>query len=167
MEEPTLSPLSTPERESNMLPIILGVGFVLVVVGVIVFFLRSHPKTVPTINPYATNLKLSDIKMSTAQNFVGSTVTYIDGTGTNSGDKTVTRLIVHIVFRDSMGQVAQAEDLPLKVLQNTGPYLDTADLSSSPLGPGQSKPFRLVFEHVSAEWNQAYPEIQVTDLTAK
>ncbi len=167
MDEPTLSPLSTPERESNVMPIVLGVGFVLVVVGIVVFFLRAHPKAAPTINPYAANLKISDIKMSTAQNFVGSTVTYIDGTVANSGNKTVTSVIIHIVFRDSMAQVAQAEDLPLKVLQNTGPYLDTADLSSSPLGPGQSKQFRLVFEHVSAEWNQAYPEIQITDLTAK
>lgn len=165
MDEPTLSPLSTPERESNLLPIVLGVGFVLIVVGVIVFFLRSHPKAAAVINPYATNVKISDIKMSTSQNFVGATVTYIDGLVTNSGNKTLTRAVVHIVFRDSMGQVTQADDLPLRALQTTGPYPDVVDLPA--LAPGQSQEFRLTFEHVSAEWNQAYPEIQVTDLTAK
>jgi hypothetical protein len=166
MDEPTtLSPLSTPERESNAMPIVLGVGFVLIIVGIIVFFLRAHPKTAPTINPYAAKVKISDIKMSTSQNFVGSTVTYIDGLATNSGDKTLIRAVVHIVFRDSIGQVAQADDLPLRALQTSGPYPDVVDLS--PLAPGQSQEFRLTFEHVSAEWNQAYPELQVIDVTVK
>jgi hypothetical protein len=165
MDEPTLSPLSTPERESNAMPIVLGVGFVLIVVSVIVFFLRAHPKVAPTINPYAANVKISNIKMSTSQNFVGATVTYVDGLATNSGDKTLIRAVVHIVFRDSMGQVAQADDLPLRALQTSGPYPDVVDLS--PLAPGQSQEFRLTFEHVSAEWNQAYPELQVIDVTVK
>ena len=36
-----------------------------------------------------------------------------------------------------------------------------------PLAPGQSKPFRLTFEHISADWNHAYPELQVTDVTLR
>lgn len=164
-DEPTFSPLTTPERESSLVPILLGVGFVLVAVGIIVFFLRAHPKAAPVINPYAASVKISNIKMSTSQNFVGATVTYIDGLITNSGNKTLTHAVVHIVFRDSMGQVAQADDLPLRALQTSGPYPDVVDLS--PLAPGQSQEFRLTFEHVSAEWNQAYPELQVTDVTAK
>jgi Protein of unknown function (DUF2393) len=113
------------------------------------------------------NVKLSDIKMSVAENFVGASFTYIDGTVTNTGTQTVTRATVHIVFRDSIGQVAQAEDDPLKILQTSGPYPDTVDLSMSPLAPGQSKQFRLTFEHISAEWNHAYPEVQITDVSVK
>jgi hypothetical protein len=105
--------------------------------------------------------------MSQAQNFVGATVTYVEGTVTNAGDKTVTKITVHVVFQDSMGQIAQLEDEPLRVLQATGPYLDAVDLAASPLAPGQSKPFRLTFEHVSADWNQAYPQLTVTDVTVK
>jgi|SRR5277367_112457 len=161
------SPVSTPERDSNLTPVLLGVGFVLIVVAIAVLFLRAHPKTVASPPAYVSSIKISDIKMSAAQNFVGATVTYIDGTITNSGTKTVTRAVAHIVFRDSMGQVAQADDLPLRVLQTTGPYDDAVDLNVSPLAPGQSKPFRLTFEHVSNEWNQAYPELQVVDVTAK
>jgi hypothetical protein len=165
MEEPTLSPLTTQERETSFVPILLGVGFVLIVVGSIVLFLRSHPKTAVAINPYSASVKISDIKMSTSQNFVGATVTYIDGMVTNSGDKTVTRAVVHIVFRDSIGQVAQADDLPLRALQTSGPYPDVVDLPA--LAPGQSQQFRLTFEHISSEWNQGYPELQVTDVTVK
>ena len=73
----------------------------------------------------------------------------------------MTHAIVHVAFKNSLGQVAQAEDVPLHVL-TSGPYPDTVDLSASPLAPGQSKPFRLTFEHVSTDWNQAYPDLQVT-----
>jgi hypothetical protein len=105
--------------------------------------------------------------MSTAQNFVGAKVTYIDGTLTNPGNKVVTRAVVHVTFRDAYGQVAQIEDVPAKILQTSGPYPDTIDLAALPLNPGQSVPFRLIFEHVSAQWNQAHPEMQVADVTTK
>jgi hypothetical protein len=66
-----------------------------------------------------------------------------------------------------MGQVAQVEDVPLFLLDTSGPYPDTRDLSKAPLTAGQSKQFRLTFEHVSAEWNRAYPDIKVTDVSLK
>jgi len=160
------SPPAT-DRESNWLPIILGVGLVVVIVGVIALLLRTQPKTVAAPHPYAVNLKLSDLKMSAAENFVGASVTYVDGSVTNTGNKTVTHAVIHVAFKDSLGQVAQAEDIPLRILQTSGPYPDAVDLSVSPLAPGQSKPFRLTFEHVSSDWNQAYPELQVMDVVVK
>ena len=161
------SPLSEPQRETNWVPNVLGVALVVVVVGIIAWFSRSQPKTAAAPPPYAASLKLSDLKMSEAQNFVGATVTYLDGTITNTGAQTVTHVTVHVVFQDSMGQVAQLEDVPLHVLQTSGPYPDAVDLSVSPLAAGQSKPFRLTFEHVSTNWNQAYPELQVTEIVTK
>ncbi len=62
-----------------------------IVVGVIALLdSRQAPRTPVAPHPYASNLKLSDLKMSAAENFVGASVTYIDGTVTNAGDKTVT-----------------------------------------------------------------------------
>jgi hypothetical protein len=52
-------------------------------------------------------------------------------------------------------------------LKTTGPYPEAVDFSASPLAPGQSKPFRLTFEGISAQWNRQYPEIQVTDVAVK
>ena len=66
-----------------------------------------------------------------------------------------------------MGQVVGDEVMPLHVLQTTGPYLDSVDLNASPLAPGQSKPFRLTFEHISSDWNQELPELQVSDVVVK
>ena len=158
---------ATEQSESNWRPILLGVGLVVIVVGAIAFFLREAPKNGNTPHPYAANIRLSDLKMSAAENFVGASVTYLDGTVTNSGNKTLTHAIVHVTFKDSLGQIVQTEDIPLHVLQTGGPYPEAVDLSNSPLAPGQSKPFRLTFEHVSNDWNHEYPELRVTDVSVK
>ena len=138
-----------------------------VVVGVIAVLTRSSPRRAVAPHPYAASLKLSDLRMSAAENFVGASVTYVDGTVTDAGDKTVSHAVIRVSFRNSLDQIAQAEDVPLHVLQTSGPYPDTVDLTASPLAPGQSKPFRLTFEHISADWNHAYPELQVTDVTVR
>src|SRR5438445_13855707 len=104
------SPLTEKERDSNLLPIVLGVALVVIVVGAIAFLTRGSPKNAASPHPYAANLKLSDLKMSAAENFVGASVTYIDGTVTNAGDKAVAHAIVHVAFRNSLGEVAQADD---------------------------------------------------------
>ena len=162
------SPLAEElQPDSNVRAIVIGVAAVVLVVGVVAVLTRTSPRSPVAPHPYASNLKLSDLKMSTAENFVGARVTYIDGTVTNVGDKTVSHAVVHVNFKNSMDQIAQAEDVGLRVLQTSGPYPDAVDLNASPLAPSQSKPFRLTFEHISADWNQAYPGVQVTDVTLK
>ena len=150
-----------------MRPILIGVVIVAVVVGLLALALRSEKKPAVEPHPYSSNLKISDLKMSAAQNFVGATVNYIDGNVTNTGDKTVIHAMVQVVFNDDMSQIAQRENVPLRVLQTTGPYPDTVDFNLSPLAPGQTKPFRLTFESLSTQWNHQYPDIQVTDVVTR
>jgi hypothetical protein len=155
------------ERDSSRWIIAIAVVAVMAVMGVIALLLRSGPKNSSGPPPYAANLKLSDLKMSAAENFVGATVSYVDGTVTNAGDKTVTHALVEVKFRDDIGQLAQREEMPLKVLKTGGPYPEAVDFSVSPLAPGQSQPFRLTFETISAQWNHQYPDIQITDVALK
>ena len=157
----------TEEPDSSRRIIGIAVAVVIILAIVIALLLRSEPRKSSGPPAYAANLKLSDLKMSAAENFVGATVNYVDGTITNTGDKIVTRAIVEVTFKDDMGQLAQREEVPLQVLKTSGPYPEAVDLSTSPLGPGQSKPFRLTFESISAQWNHQYPDIQVTGVTAK
>jgi Protein of unknown function (DUF2393) len=158
----------TDEQDSSWKTIALAVAVVLVVAVVVALLLRTEPKAASGLPPaYAANLKLSDFKMSAAENFVGATVSYIDGTITNTGGKTVTHAAVEVVFKDELGQVAQKEDVPLRALKTSGPYPEAVDLTVSPLAPGQSQSFRLTFESISAQWNHQYPEIQITDVTVK
>src|SRR5215475_1391429 len=131
-----LQPSPTLEdRDSSKRTILIAIAAVVVIAGIAALLLRESPRAQSGPPPYAPYVKLADLKMSQAQNFAGSTVTYIDGTVANLGDKTVTHAAIRATFRDAYGQVAQVEEVPLKVLETGGPYPDTADLSAAPLGP--------------------------------
>jgi len=155
------------ERDNSRLIIIAAVVVVIGLALGAAFFLREPPKTVVPPSPYIAQLKLSDSKMSAAENFIGATVSYIDGTITNTGNKTVTRVFVQVNFMDSMGQLAQREELPLRVIRTNGAYNEPVDLNTAPLAPSQSAPFRLTFDSISAQWNHQYPDIKILDVTVK
>jgi hypothetical protein len=169
-DSPQLGLSQTPpaeETDSSRRTIAIAVAVVIVVAIVGAFLMRGQPKGTSGPPAYAANLKLSDFKMSAAENFVGATVSYVDGTVTNAGGKAVTHAIVEVTFKDEMGQLAQRETIPMQVLKTDGPYPEAVDFSVSPLTPGQSKIFRLTFESISAQWNHQFPDIQVVDLTVK
>lgn len=169
---PLMSSLGQPtpvaeERDSSRL--IIGIAVAVVIGGALAaaFLMQQPPKVAKPASPYIASLKFSDFKMSAAENFVGHTVSYIDGTITNTGDKIVTHVVVEVTFQDSMGQLAQQEEVPLQVVRTNGAYLEPVDVSVSPLATGQAQPFRLTFDSISAQWNRNYPEIRVTDVTVK
>lgn len=164
--QPNLNPTAEP-RESTVRPILIGIVVVGIVIGTIALIFRAELKKPVPPPAYAAQLKFSDLKTSAAQNFVGATVSYIDGVITDTGDKTVIHAVVQITFKDDMGQTAQREELPIHVLRTGGAYDEAVDLSLSPLAAGQSEPFRLTFENISAQWNHAYPDLQITQVTLK
>jgi hypothetical protein len=164
--EPNLNPTTEP-AESGLRPILIGIVIVGVILVVIALILRSEQKKPAAPSPYAADLKFSELKASAAQNFAGATVSYLDGTVTNSGNQTIIHALVQVTFKDDMGQTAQREELPIHVLRTGGPYDEAVDLNVSPLLPGQSKPFRLTFESISAQWNHAYPDLKVTQVATK
>lgn len=154
----------TQEPDTSQKAILVATGTIVVLALIVAFLLRAKPQPPTPVPPYAAELKLSDLKMSQAQNFVGASVTYLDGVLANAGNKTVTHITVRVTFKDFSGEVAQVEEVPVSILRTSGPYADTVDLSVVPLAPGQSKPFRLIFERVRDEWNQAYPDLQITNV---
>jgi len=166
LTQPNANP-TTEREESSLRPILVGIVIVGIVVGILALILRSEQKKPAAPPAYAANLKFSDLKTSAAQNFVGATVSYLDGAITNTGDKTVIHAVVQITFKDDLGQTAQREELPIRVLRSGGPYEEAVDLNLSPLAPGESKPFRLTFENISAQWNHAYPDLQITQVSVK
>lgn len=155
------------ERDTTARTIVIAIAVIVAIAATAAFFLRSQPKPQSPPPAYVADLRINDLKMSQAQNFAGATITYVDGTLNNLGDKTVTRAVVHVTFRDAYGQVAQIEDVPVRILEAGGSYDDTAELSSSPLRPQHSVRFRLIFEHISEQWNQGYPELQIADVATK
>ncbi|HYA95657.1 MAG TPA: hypothetical protein VEC95_05235 [Terriglobales bacterium] len=167
LDDAPFSPKLPPESPGPWRAIIIGVAVVAVVIGLLVW-LGSGGRTAPEApNPYAAQLQISNVKMAAAQNFVGGTVTYVDGKITNTGEKTVTGAVVEVIFRNSLGQVVQKEQIPLRVLVFQGPDRNILDLHSAPLKPGASADFRLTIEGtISADWNQGYPEVRIASVTA-
>ena len=129
----------------------------LVLTAVVVFLWHSHgaaelgsnASTPPTDEEkaYFTQLEVTDVRMSAAENFLGVSVTYMDARVTNKGTKTVRRLGFDLTFVDTLNQVVLRERAR-PVTQQT-----------PPLKPGESRAFRVTFEHMPADWNQAPPTI--------
>jgi len=147
---------------------IVGALVVLLALGALILAGRNaRSNATASVDPYVKNLQLSDFKLIQAENFVGGNVTYLEGKVHNAGNKTVTGAQVRVVFKNSLQEVSQTENLPLMVITARQPYIDTADLRSQPLKPGDTSDFRLTFEHVTADWNGAMPEVTVQSVTTQ
>jgi hypothetical protein len=172
-------PVSPPEIEPSSGPWLgLGIGalLIVVVIGFLIYSSRKDPGRTPRPqavmqqapqDPYAAKLELSGIKMSQAENLLGGRSIYIEGTIKNTGDKTVSGASGEVTFRNSLSEVVQRENHVMRVVLAREPAVDIAALSMSPLQPGESKEFQLIFEHVSADWNGQYPELRITTVTTK
>jgi hypothetical protein len=144
------------DKGISTLHIILIVGAaMLALTAVIVLLWHSHgaaklsanASTLPTEEQkaYFRQLEFTDVHMSAAENFLGATVTYLDARVTNKGTKTVRRLDADLTFVDTLSQVVLRE-MAHPVTRRT-----------PPLKPGESRAFRVTFEHMPADWNQAAP----------
>ena len=168
MEEPL--PLTPQSEESGPPWLAMGIAVVLlaVIVGVAFFVSKRSPPPAPVasevtpLHPYAAQLSLTELKMSTAQNFVGATVTYLELKVANTGDQAVSGATVESIFRNSLGELVQKEAQPLLYIHARKPYTDVSDLRANPLKPGETREFRLTFDHISADWNRELPELRIT-----
>jgi Protein of unknown function (DUF2393) len=166
------TPFSQPQVEEagrRWISVVIGAAVVVVAIVALVLLGRPGAKpALPAVAPYAEELRISDLKLSAAENFVGGSVNYVDGKITNVGQKTVSAATVETVFRNSLGEVVQREAQPL-MLYHTGlaGFPDVAPLSAAPLTPNQTRDFRLTFEHISSDWDHGYPELRFVQITAK
>src|SRR5271167_3908442 len=107
--EQAYEPAPSPDQKRNWAPMLVGLLAVIVAVGAILLFSRHKTPASAGPNPYAQQLKLSDIKLSAAANYMGGTVTYLDFNITNTGDRALVGASVHAEFKNTMGQVVQKE----------------------------------------------------------
>lgn len=165
--------LQRETSERSWLPVAIAASFVVLVLASLAFFGRDRttPASVQdsTLQPsaYAPHLEFSDVHLSQAANFAGSQVTYVDGTVTNHGTQTVTGLTVSATFPNDAGEPPQVETLPVLIIRTHQPYIDTEPVSASPIAPGQSQEFRLIFDDINGLWNQNPPQLQVLGVHLK
>ena len=158
-------PFSTrPQDESkSMLPMVIGGVLVLAIVGGLILLTRSSaPADSNPRDPNLAKLQISNVHMATAQNFAGGSVTYIEGKITNGSDRKVTDARVELIFKNSLGEIAQHEkSLAVAVLLPNSPYVDYGPIDRAPLAPGQARDFLLTLEHISADWDGQAPQVKL------
>lgn len=156
-----------------VVPWVIAGAVVVMILAVLLISGRQKAATNPggaglaPADPYAASLPLTNIKMSESTSLSGAKQTYIDGDISNRGDKTLTGITVQVAFKDFTGQLAQKETMPLALIRTHTPYIDTEPVAAGPIGPGQTREFRLILDYVTDSWNQQYPEVRVIGVQAK
>jgi hypothetical protein len=164
-EQQPFSPVQQQEEKRNILPMVIGVVVVAVIIAVVVFATRAgKPSNTSASDPNLAKLQVSDLHMATAQNFAGGSVTYIEGKLTNGTDRKVTGASVQVIFKNSLGEIAQKETLPVTVLLPNVPYVDYGLIDRAPLAAGQTRDFRLTLEHVTTDWDGQVPTVKLVSI---
>lgn len=157
---------TTPEKRRPS-AITLGIGVVVIAtIGVSLWALfrtpENRPSSVLQINVpaamspeeevYAKTIRVENIALSRAENFIHQEVTILNADVVNAGAQAVQRLTVTVEFADDMHQVVLRESRGV--------------LGSPPatLAPGQRRSFQISFDRVPASWNMQQPDVRVSYL---
>jgi len=155
------------------MPLAVAAAIVVLVAAAVVLVLQRGSgavKVTPISAPldaYAAHLPLTGLQMSESTSLSGGKVTYVDGHLQNTGNRTVTAVMVQALFRDYAHEVTQNETQALKLIRTREPYIDVEPVSAAPLNPGDSRDFRLIFDRVSPDWDGAYPELRIVGVATK
>lgn len=155
---------SSYSKQRSQFPVAFLAGLIIVAIlvgGIVLVVLHTRTASTgaaaklpfgPAEQAYAERVHFQDIRLAHATNFLNQDFTYVGGTISNDGVKDIRALEVQIEFRDALHQVILRETQELIV-----PGTD-------PIAAGQRRDFQVTLEHLSSEWNQQYPSIQITGL---
>jgi hypothetical protein len=162
-EQQPFTPVEEQSEKRSWTPMAVGLALVVVIVAVLVLAGRAgkNASSAGSGDPNIAKVQISSVHMATAANFAGNSVTYIEGKISNQSDKKVTGARVEVRFKNSLGETAQKDVLPVAVVMPNTPYLDYGPLERAPLAPGQSSNFRLTLEHVTTDWDGQMPQVKV------
>ncbi|SRR6266852_3246347 len=158
LEMPSTQP---PERSRFSFALTLAAAAVVIVVAGLYFLPgRQSPSrgTAPEAHfgvaeqAYAPKLKLENVELSRAENFLHQEVTTLAGEIVNSGDRALRAVELTIEFSDDLHQV---------VLRETRSVLAPG---TPPFASAERRPFEVSFEHIPSPWNMQQPVIRVTGL---
>lgn len=106
----------------------------------------------PAEQAYASKLRIENLALSRAENFLHQEVTTLAGDLTNAGDRAVRGVELTAEFSDELQQVVLREARP------------AVAASAPPLGAGERRGFEISFEHIPASWNMQQPIVRVSGL---
>ena len=155
---------SRKEEASGWVTVVIG-AVVALAIGLSLWFLFHVPGQRPLLfrgtvaskmtaaeQAYLKNVKVENIALSRAENFIHQEVTTLSGEVVNDGPGKIVMLSLTVEFADSMDQIALRE---------------TRSVLSAPaaaLTPGERRPIEISFDHVPATWNMQQPFVRATYL---
>jgi hypothetical protein len=145
-------------NRTKILAMVGAAGALAVALGVYVVVARrgaarpSRPVPTDEQRAYLTHIVVTDARMSAAENFAGSSMTYLKARVTNRGAKLVRGLEIQMEFHDTLEQV---------VLRDQAHPISPR---TPPLKPGETRDFQVSFEHMPADWNRTPPTISATNV---
>jgi hypothetical protein len=128
------------------------------------FLLKSPPAANPTVQAvvapkagdteqaYAKSLRVENIAMSRAENFLHQEVTILNAEIVNDGAQAVQAVDVTVEFSDDMNQV---------VLREARRVFGAPEAK---LTPAERRAFEISFDHVPPSWNLRAPAVRVANL---
>ena len=114
--------------------------------------LETHLPFGPAERAYVSQIRIENIVLSRAENFLKQEVTILSGDLLNEGDRKLAEVELTVEFFDDMNQV---------VLRESRPALASP---VQPLGSGERRSFEISFEHISTSWNMQQPVVRVTGI---
>jgi hypothetical protein len=158
--------IEIPDRSQpgrfNFALILAAVG-VLVTIGALYFLpgRQSPPGAAPlgthfafgaAEQAYAARMRIENIALSRAENFLHQEITTLTGELVNGGDRALRGVEVAIEFSDDLNQIALREARP--VLTPVTPAL----------AAGERRGFEVSFEHIPSSWNMQQPVVRISGL---
>jgi hypothetical protein len=162
MEEP-LHSTQEQQKPASQTPVtlVLAAVVVLVIAASLWFLFKSPQGTLQLVvtprmsdveKDYAKNLRVENIVMSRAENFLHQEVTTLNAEVVNGGPQAIAALELSVEFTDEMNQV---------VLREARGVLGTP---AAALVPGERRGFEISFDHVPTSWNMQQPAVRVSSL---
>jgi hypothetical protein len=113
---------------------------------------ESHLPFGPAEQAYAPNIRIENLALSRAENFLNQEVTTLAGHVTNTGNLPLSNVEVTVEFSDELGQVVLRESRALFAPK------------APPFAPGERRDFEISFEHIPVSWNIQQPVVRVTGI---
>jgi hypothetical protein len=142
----------------SYLPITIGLITLLVLLAAMFYLRRSgnagsdSGQASAESKAYVKNLELGDVGLKATENFMQQQVVEIVGKISNKGSRPLRSVDVYCLFYSPEGAQIHRERVP--IVQRKG----------KPLAPGETRDFRLPFDSLPANWNQAMPKLVIAQI---
>ncbi len=169
---PQLVPAPGPQRPGSSVPGVLAAIVVAVaLIRAVAYYMPRISRKPPLpsaaevpVQPNGSHLQFSVMQLALTP--TGGALN-LDGQVTNAGGHAITGAMARLTFRDASGAIVGSATAPLEGMTEKGDTLVKQDFSTDPLGPSESRPFRVRASRIPAGWNHNMPDMKVLTVSTE